>query len=131
MNTEYFRLLCYFILYFLFYILSAYLGVLNLYSLNINHSAFYVVYNIHAISFLILGFIFRRNIIKNKFFYIFTFPIVLYLFIQIMVYLYCLDYSFLTIMPVVIMNYVLLGFWILPVFLWISFLISDYLLTEK
>lgn len=127
MKERYIIFLFNIISYIVFYILTAHLGLLNLYSVNINHSVFYKVYNTYSLIFVICSYFFSNK--RNNFFYIFIFPTILCFITQISVYTDSAGNDLFLIMPVVIINYVLLGFWILPFLLWISKILTDFFIS--
>lgn len=127
MKERYIIFLFNIISYIVFYILTAHLGLLNLYSANINHSVFYKVYNTYGLIFVICSYFFSKK--RNNFFYIFIFPTILCFITQISVYTDNAGNDLFLIMPVVIINYVLLGFWILPFLLWISKILTDFFIS--
>lgn len=113
---------------FLFYILSSYLGWLNFYSSVINHDSFHYIYNIYILLFFILRIFFKNN----EKFYIFIFPNILYFFVYlgvaILIHQHTLNYF--VIFPMLI-SYFLLGFWVLPFFLWLSCVLNQQLTNCK
>ncbi|QEY26664.1 hypothetical protein D0T92_09075 [Neisseria zalophi] len=107
------------IFYIIFIILYAYPGWFNLYSKTVSHSSFYMLYGLFTILFWLTRVVF----IGNKKIYLYIYPFALFLVSYLIVFLIngFNGLEFKLIFTYIFVNYFLLGFWILNIFLYISY----------